>query len=150
LIDDGICDAESAPSVSSINRIVRNKAQQCITAALHHHNGPTERQHFQGVFERRTSATKCGGGGTLGIAQMAAKMPSSTMGSRKQQKLHGNGEKKVEAVQTKVENNHPTTTTGIKEFGSDEESHHNHHHHSQQQQPQQQQHSTAFQQQQVK
>ena len=39
LLSDGICDADNIPSVSSINRIVRNKAAE--KAKHHHHHHPS-------------------------------------------------------------------------------------------------------------
>lgn len=44
LIEDRVCDADSAPSVSSINRIVRNRNhQQHISSSVSQHSNGTDR-----------------------------------------------------------------------------------------------------------
>lgn len=57
LVDEGICDAESAPSVSSINRIVRNKIQQYHQPFVQQHQHP--QQYFR--YGRETVAANNGG-----------------------------------------------------------------------------------------
>ncbi|CAK5066136.1 unnamed protein product [Meloidogyne enterolobii] len=54
LIEEGISDAESAPSVSSINRIVRNKSQ-CLSVHKHCLNKHTNNQKNIASLKRETA-----------------------------------------------------------------------------------------------
>lgn len=124
LIEDGICDAESAPSVSSINRIVRNKAQQCLAA--HHQaiggghgqrniNNNFDLKLLQTPDKKQQQQTSNVGGGPI----------RTTMNNRKhlQQRMANTGPNQQKKTIEEIKKGYETKakTADVKDFGSEEE-----------------------------
>jgi len=103
LLADGVCDQDNIPSVSSINRIVRNKAAEkakshskSMESSHSHSHSHSPSQPTSVIVQSTTGQTAAGTtysiNGILGIDGHNNETPSKRTSKRHSNELHSNGE----------------------------------------------------------